>query len=215
MFMPRREEVATARQFADDLGIDIQADEEGLGYNLRPRLATLANGETAQHICEDGADYTFSRLDLFLEGHLSIRPHASRMVAEIMGGNRTRLSYWSQTAPTKQLTVHRGSGQLVVANPEDVGTDTFDTRGYHIDSKINQYITVAPGRFHTLEAASRTPESLVVTGLYRAAQKVNWGKMETPFPPTQEAIEAPEGTIVVVENFVLGYLAPQLFTNPQ
>jgi hypothetical protein len=205
--------------------IDIAADEENLGYSLTPRLARFGGDQTTRYVSADGADYVFSRLDYFIEEHLIYRhiPYASRTITEILQGNRTELAYWPKKAPKKQLTVHRGMGNLVVGNPEDAeanqdgSSKTYDTKLQLLHPTISPTETVEPGRFFTIEATAWAPEPLVVSGLYLASsQRINWlrRRMEQHFAPGKDYVKASEGKVAVPENFSLRYLAPQLF-EPQ
>ena len=142
---------------ADQYGIDLSADIPTLRKWI-PVLAEFDNdGTTAKTITEEGAAYTLSQID-YLEAGLV---QASRMVARISAGQRLGLAYHGLESPAVKLTVHRGQGELILANPRNSGLQYFG-----IDSSSNLQAIIPPGLFYTVRAATDSAKGLVVSALY-------------------------------------------------
>ena len=125
----------SAEKFAAEHNIDIYADRKRMGMSL-PRLAQLDSvGRTALHITDAaGADYYLSRIDYYRN---AVEVHASRVIATIKAGHRTRLAYWTKATSNKRLTVHRGEGYFIIGSPQqDDSTNVFDTTIFRVDPEV-------------------------------------------------------------------------------
>ncbi|MBI2022903.1 hypothetical protein HYS97_03590 [Candidatus Daviesbacteria bacterium] len=179
-----------ARDFIDRSGIDVAAD---LCSNTHwtVKLAELDEaGSTEEHMAGAGADYFFTKVDYCDRDEV----RASRMTAEILPGNRTEIAYWAKAAPTKKLKVHRGKGDLLIANPK-----SGETISVPYDAEDLSEVTLLPGVFYTLRADPESVESLFISGFYD--KPVNWDELEIVVQPGDQTIETPDGTIQVPEAF--------------
>ncbi|HEY8109140.1 MAG TPA: hypothetical protein VIF43_03985 [Patescibacteria group bacterium] len=168
------EEIAAA------YGIDVAAD---LADHPDRRVAISESQEES-----DGAAYTYLEIT-YSDGD---EARASRNAAVILPGNRTELAYWTQAAPEKSLTVHRGYGLLVTMKPGNVLVDqTILAPGWEVP--------LPPESFYTIVALTEQSESLVVSGYYEPPP--NWEGLEVTLPPDAEHIDTPDGVVEVPTGF--------------
>ena len=188
------------RGFASEYGIDVDTDIRRMG-TFTPILVHLDGvGRPVTHITDTtGADYYIARIDYY-RGIAEI--HASRVIAIVMPGYRTKLAYWTKAAAKKELVVHRGAGYLIIGNPDEDELDAFNTTIFPIDPDVTPHVTLPPGRFYTLQAAVWSPEPLVVSGLSETDRDGNWESMEITVEPGQEILVAPEGIVQVPDDFM-------------
>jgi hypothetical protein len=189
--------------FAAKYGIDIVGDLRRLG-NLKPVLGRVDNkGSFVSHINDEcGADYYYSYIE-FWDSNTTI--HAGRAIARITAGRRTNLAYWQRTSQPQQINVHCGAGYLIIGNPDDQYLATgFNTTIYSIDSNVTPHVFLPPGRFYTVQAASWSPEMLVVSALSISDKYGNWGSKEFTISPGEKTLSTPEGVIDVPDEFITG-----------
>lgn len=154
-------------------GIDMSVDA-----NSHPEWIPSTSTE---EVCDAGAAYTYLEINYAEDGEV----RASRNVAKILPGNRTEIAYWTEEAPTKKLTVHRGGGRLVIGDPNERTTMVVS-----LGDSLPQDVELPSGRFYTFEAGVGA-EPLVVSGFYEPPP--NWEGLELVLDPGEESVEAPEG----------------------
>lgn len=169
-----RQEIAAA------FGVDVAADLEG-----HPDWEAAIH-EGLQET--DGAVYKYVEILYSEAGDVT----ASRNVAVILPGNRTELAYWARSAGEQTLTVHKGSGLLVVMKPG----------GSLVDQALlteDRDVTLQPESFYAILAAENDSEPLVVSGYYEPPP--DWETLEVAFPPGTERIDTPDGEVAVPPAF--------------
>jgi len=178
-------------EFVERAGIDVVSDVGELSVVVRLAEVNEA-GNTTQHFTDGGSDFHFMQLEYLDPGTGDVI--ATRMVAEILPGNRTELAYWAQAAPYKILKVHKGRGDMVTANPK---TGEVTTVPY--DAQDLPDVVLPSGTFYTLRAAPDSTESLFISGLY--TERVDWDKLELVVEPGQTTIDTPDGTLEIPAEF--------------
>lgn len=204
--------VDIARGFASELGVNLDADMQKFGV-LAPHLVQLdtrtKSGGPITHITDEkGADYYAALIAYNMASSaganagLNEKIAASRAIAVVMQGGRTKCAYWPKGAQPKVLTVHRGHGSFIVGTPvgDELDRD-FDTEIYSVDAKVTPQITVQPGQLYTIEAASWSEEPLVVSAFSQTDAKGNWEQAEVLVEAGSEVLDTPDGPIVVPEEF--------------
>lgn len=188
------------RGFASEYGVDVDTDIRRMG-RFTPILVHLDGiGRPVTHVTDDsGADYYIARIDYYRS---FAEIHASRVIAIVMPGYRTKLAYWTKAAAKKELIVHRGNGYLIIGNPDQEELDSFNTSIFPIDPDVTPRVTLPPGRFYTLQAAAWSQEPLVVSGLCETDRNGNWESMEIAVEPGQEVLVTPDGLVEVPDDFV-------------
>jgi hypothetical protein len=187
--------------FAAKYGVDVIGDLQQLG-NLTPILGRVDNnGSFVSHIFDtSGADYYYSYIDYRDSNSIT---RAGRVIARISTGQRTKLAYWQKTAKSQRINIHRGAGYLIIGNPYDQDlAGTFNTTMYPVDPDVTPYVYLPPGRFYTLQAASWTPETFVVSALSTIDEQGNWDSKELTLHPGEETLLTPDGIIDVPDEFV-------------
>lgn len=159
------------------------------GISLAEDIGRQAVFGMPEHVERYGASYDFVELGY----HQDDRLVANRMIAIIQPGKRTELAYWTQAAPDKQLTVHRGLGRLLlVGNSEASRADSVD-----LNSLEASRVIVPSGHFYVIEAAGDSDDELIVSGFYEPPL-TSWDGLEHTLQPSQPWVEDPmEGTVVV------------------
>ncbi len=181
----------STEQFIADAGIDVTADTERTGGT--PRLCDLGGGATSELQFEAGANYWFSQLDYLRDEVYK----GSRMTAEIPPGSRAEIAYWAKAAPEKQLTIHRGRGEIVLIDPADYAVKVVE-----FDSESEAILP--PGVFYTFRARPESDVPFVLSGFYTEA--VDWSTLEIVVQPGQTEIETPDGILQVPAEFQYGIL---------
>jgi hypothetical protein len=198
-----------ARGFASEYSVDINSDISQIGA-LTPMLAQLDGiGRPAVHVTDvTGADYYLSRIDYCNDSN---EIHAYRAIAIIMPGYRTKMAYWTKRGDKKEVSVHQGTGYLIIGdtdldklddetdNPSD---DDFKTAIFPLDPAITPHVTIPPGTFYTIEAAAWSPEPLVISGLSKTDADGNWEHTEIAIEPGEEIIMTPDGIVEVPDEFL-------------
>jgi hypothetical protein len=191
---------AKAKGFTQDLGIDIYEGTQGMG-RVGTRLVTLdRSGSATLHITDElGADYYIACVNYQRKQEIK----GKRTIAVIMPGYHTKFAYWPQNAKPRKISIHSGTGYLIVGDPKDEELDgDFKTRYYSVDAEVTPSVTLQPGNFYTLEAAPGS--TLTVSSLAEIDDQGNWDGHEIPVEPGQQIIKAPEGIIPVPDEFVYG-----------
>jgi hypothetical protein len=166
----------------------------GRGQFANLFLAKLDDqGETTQHIEDTGACYDFSRLDYFTLGRES-RTIASRYVATIQPSKRTELTYRTETAPVKNIAVHKGLGRLVIGR-SSTRTSYGETTIFELDPEVTPQVRLPSGSFYFFESSKTHSEELVVSGFYEG--EVDWESLEISVSPNDERIQTPQGEVIV------------------
>lgn len=185
-------------EFVENFGIDIFDGIQGMG-RVSARFAPLdETGAKLIRITDNyGTDFYASRVCYMRK----TRMMGGRAIALINPGGRTKFAYWPKGAQTKQIIIHKGQGHLIVGDPEDIDeTGYFSTRYYMIDAETTPFVTLQPGMFYTIEAASWS--ELVVSAVSKPNATGDWGAAEIPFEPGKETIKSPDGMIPVPEEFM-------------
>jgi hypothetical protein len=144
-----------------------------------------------------GADYTFYQVDYEVDS----RVLASRYMAVILAGKRTEVAYWAKAAPTKELDILRGRGNLLLGkNPDDGKIQSWRLNDPNDLDAEPPIVTLPGGHFYTLEAHHYADEPLIVAGFYDGP--VDWDNWEVSVRPGSQSIEVPgEGTVPVPKIF--------------
>jgi hypothetical protein len=192
----------------DGLGINMLADSERLRTLLIPRFKVFENGKTVEHVSEDGAEYQYSQLDYYdYTRSRSGTVLASRLIATILGSNRTELSYATQASPSLEITAHRGRGVVSIGTPEAAmpkghSALAHTTKLQYLHPIAIPSVTVPSGRFYTIEAVLSTPEPFVVSIFHREQPgQLDMDELEIDLKPGQTSVEAPEGIVTVPLDF--------------
>jgi hypothetical protein len=188
--------------FLQEHGIDSNVDWDrftGRGHFTKLLLANLnERGKTSQHVTDTGADYDFSRLDYLNLGD-SGEIVASRYVATIQPGHhRTELAYWTEIAPSKKITIHRGLGSLVIGRA-GVHMGHGETTTFKLDPEVTPEVRLPSGRFYHFEGSQMHSEELVVSGFYEG--EVDWEALEIPVSPGAVNIATPQGGVIVPSQY--------------
>lgn len=153
-----------------------------------PRIAA------SEHITRGGGDYFFTQLD-YCDGD---EVRASRMIAEILPGNRTELAYWDDSAPEKELTVHRGRCEMIVGDPLHGTTRVVDATA---EDSYGCNLELPPGVFYTLRPPEDSTETLVISGFYE--QPIgDWANLEQVVQPGEREADTPDGPVRVPKSFL-------------
>jgi hypothetical protein len=190
-------------EFASEYGVDVYADLNKIG-KLTPVLVELDGiGRPITHVTdESGVDYYISRIDYY-SSVLELR--ASRVIALVMPGYRTKSAYWPSGAVKKKLTIHRGAGYLIIGDPEDDESSSgLNTSSFCLDPEVTPKVTLPPEKFYTIEAASWSPEPLVISGLSKKDMNGKWENSEIAVEIGQDIVLTPNGIVNVPEEFVSG-----------
>lgn len=191
---------AKAKGFTHDLGINILQDTQGMGRVATRLIALDRSGSTTLHLTDElGADYYLACVDYQRKHQVKGR----RTIAVIMAGYHTKFAYWPQHAKPRKISIHSGHGYLIVGDPTDNELDgNFKTHYYSVDVAVTPSVTLQPGNFYTLEAASGS--NLVVSSLAEPDVDGNWDSHEILVEPGQQIIKAPEGIVPVPDEFISG-----------
>jgi hypothetical protein len=175
------EAVVFAGKFDVNIFADIQDD-----HRRMPQLGADEADEALHHIERAGADYRLARID-YVHVRQTDKLLASRTVACIRPGERTELAYWPAAAAVRQLSVHRGLGQLLIARPGSVQLESLELDA---DSGSHREIPLVPDRFYTIQASEFSQEMLVVSHIEEYDPDAAWQYEEVPFSPDAAGITA-------------------------
>lgn len=183
----------SAGQFLAETEIDVFADIRRIGGSI-PRLCDLGDGATSELQLGDGANYWFSRLDYWQDNVWK----GCRMIAEIPPGSQHEFVYWAKEAPEKQLTIHKGSGEIVLIDPADGARRVVEFEDQTAEASL------PPGFFYTLRAKPESKGPFVISGFYE--EVVDWSAVEIIVRPGDTIIKTPDGDLPVPPEFQ--YQAP-------
>ena len=195
-----------ALQFASEFNVDLT---EGIASteSLQPRLVQLNPDGSPLHLCDqEGADYYLQRVDYSATNNLEAADVvASRLVAVIMPGYHTKTAFWPEDGDSKNITVHRGVGYLVVNRPnQDDTDDPWNTETFHLDPDITHEVKLPPGCFYVVEAASWSPTPLVISVVSAKDDNGNWGAREVTVEHGKTTIRSLGRLVTVPDDFISG-----------
>ncbi len=191
--------IALAREFASELGYDLNQDVQRLGL-LPPHLVQIdpVNGPLAHTTDEREVDYYTARIDFGDDERIA----ASRVFAVVMKGAKTKPAYWPKNAQLKELRVLKGEGWLIIGNPDSEELDDISrTKMFKLDAEVTPDVTLQPGTFYVLEAASWSSDPLIVSGLSETDAEGQWEHTEILVEAGEEFLETPDGMVQVPEEF--------------
>jgi hypothetical protein len=176
-----------AFSFAAEHNIPIDADLDR-NFAWLPRL-TVSDRQIGD--ADTTLWYSAFQLDYLIGG---TNLQARRKIVKIQPGNHTELNYWTPTAPTKELSVHQGLGELVVARLDD--TRTWLVNSTRLDATHPITVPLPPDSFYRLQAAENSPAPLIVSGFYEAAS-ISRRSLEIAIDPDQREVVTADGSAPV------------------
>ncbi len=186
----RTSQTTHAYALAADLGFDLSNDFQYAGQSPRigQPLAHTVNSEL-------GVDYYTARID-----YGDAKVVASRVFAIIMEDGRCGSAYIPKDAHSKKLAVIRGTGSLILGDPENDDLDgAFMTEFYPLKAGVTDEVTLPHGHFYTLEARGG---EMVVSCLSEADVDGKWEPGEIAVEPGKDSLTTlEEGLVLVPEEF--------------